>query len=131
GCFEHLLVLLEGLCLLLQPPQLGAVAIQGAIERAGIPKEEVKEVLMGNVLQANIGQAPARQATLFAGLPKSTVCTTINKVCASGMKSVMIGAQMLMCGEQDVILAGGMESMSNVPFYMKRGETSYGGLRLN
>ncbi|XP_069680743.1 acetyl-CoA acetyltransferase, mitochondrial isoform X2 [Periplaneta americana] len=115
----------------LSAPQLAAVAIQGAIERAGIPKEEVKEVLLGNVLQANVGQAPARQATLFAGLPKSTVCTTINKVCASGMKSVMLGSQALMCGLQDVVLAGGMESMSNVPFYMKRGETSYGGLKLN
>lgn len=115
----------------LSAPQLAAVAIQGAIERAGIPKEEVKEVLLGNVLQANEGQAPARQATLLADLPRSTVCTTINKVCASGMKSVMLGSQILMCGQQDVIVAGGMESMSNVPFYLPRGETSYGGLKLN
>lgn len=104
---------------------------QGAIERAGIPKEEVKEVLMGNVLQANVGQAPARQATLFAGLPSTTICTTVNKVCASGMKSIMLGSQALMCGLQDVVVAGGMESMSNVPFYMPRGETSYGGVKLN
>lgn len=115
----------------LSAPQLAAVAIEGAIERAGIPKEEVKEVLMGNVLQANVGQAPARQATLFAGLPSTTICTTINKVCASGMKSVMLGSQTLMCGLQDVVVAGGMESMSNVPFYMLRGETSYGGVKLN
>ncbi|XP_021938306.1 acetyl-CoA acetyltransferase, mitochondrial isoform X2 [Zootermopsis nevadensis] len=112
-------------------PRLAAVAIQGAIEKAGIPKEEVKEVLMGNVLQANVGQAPARQAALFAGLPRSTICATINKVCASGMKSVMLGSQALMCGLQDVVLAGGMESMSNVPFYMARGETSYGGVNLS
>lgn len=115
----------------LSAPHLAAVAIKGAIERAGIPKEEVKEVLMGNVLQANVGQAPARQATLFAGLPSTTICTTVNKVCASGMKSIMLGSQALMCGLQDVVVAGGMESMSNVPFYMPRGETSYGGVKLN
>ncbi|XP_011498265.1 PREDICTED: acetyl-CoA acetyltransferase, mitochondrial [Ceratosolen solmsi marchali] len=110
--------------------KLGAIAIQAAIERACIGKEEVKEVFMGNVCQANVGQAPARQSALFAGLPKSTICTTINKVCASGMKSVMLGAQALQCGSQEIILAGGMESMSNVPFYLKRGETKYGGMRL-
>lgn len=109
-------------------PQLGAVAIKAAIERAGIPKEEIKEVYMGNVCQGGIGQAPARQATIFSGLPKSTVCTTVNKVCASGMKSVMLASQSLMLGHQDVILAGGMESMSNVPYYMKRGQTPYGGI---
>ncbi|XP_015188541.1 PREDICTED: acetyl-CoA acetyltransferase, mitochondrial isoform X2 [Polistes dominula] len=110
--------------------KLGAVAIQGAIERAGITKDQVKEVYMGNVCQAFLGQAPARQATLFADLPKSTICTTVNKVCASGMKSVMLAAQSLQCGHQEIILAGGMESMSNVPFYLKRGEISYGGVRL-
>ncbi|KAL7293597.1 hypothetical protein TKK_0012684 [Trichogramma kaykai] len=110
--------------------KLGAVAIQAAIERAGIAKEQVKEVYMGNVCQGSLGQAPARQATLFAGLPKSTICTTVNKVCASGMKSVMLGAQALQCGHQDVVLAGGMESMSNVPFYLKRGQTTYGGMKL-
>jgi len=114
----------------LSATKLGAVAIQAAIERAAIAKEQVKEVYMGNVCQASLGQAPARQATLFAGLPKSTICTTINKVCASGMKSVMLGAQALQCGHQDVVLSGGMESMSNVPFYMKRGETTYGGVKL-
>lgn len=85
---------------------------------------------IGNVCSANLGQAPARQAVIFAGLPKSTVCTTVNKVCASGMKSIMLAAQGLQTGAQDVILAGGMESMSNVPFYLKRGETSYGGMQL-
>jgi acetyl-CoA C-acetyltransferase len=76
---------------------------------------------MGNVIQAGIGQAPARQAAIYAGLSKETVCTTINKVCASGMKAIMIASQSLMCGHQDVILAGGMESMSNVPYYLPRG----------
>lgn len=79
---------------------------------------------------ANLGQAPARQAVIFAGLPKSTICTTVNKVCSSGMKSVMLAAQGLQTGAQDIILAGGMESMSNVPFYLKRGETTYGGMQL-
>ncbi|XP_028157143.1 acetyl-CoA acetyltransferase, mitochondrial [Ostrinia furnacalis] len=110
--------------------ELGAVAVKAAVERAGIPKEEIKEVYIGNVCSASMGQAPARQAVIFAGLPKSTVCTTVNKVCASGMKSVMLAAQGLQTGDQDVILAGGMESMSNVPFYLKRGETTYGGMQL-
>ncbi|CAH2982642.1 unnamed protein product [Chilo suppressalis] len=110
--------------------ELGAVAVKGAIERAGIPMEEVKEVYIGNVCSASMGQAPARQAVIFAGLPKSTICTTVNKVCASGMKSIMLAAQGLQTGDQDVILAGGMESMSNVPFYLKRGETTYGGMQL-
>ncbi|XP_076635905.1 acetyl-CoA acetyltransferase 1 isoform X2 [Colletes latitarsis] len=85
---------------------------------------------MGNVCQASLGQAPARQATLFAGFPKSTICTTINKVCASGMKSIMLASQTLQCGHQEIVLAGGMESMSNVPFYLARGETKYGGMKL-
>ncbi|CAK9831206.1 Acetyl-CoA acetyltransferase, mitochondrial [Anthophora retusa] len=114
----------------LSAPKLGAVAIQATIERAGIPKEKVTEVFMGNVCQASLGQAPARQATLFAGLPKSTICTTINKVCASGMKSIMLASQLLQCGQQEIVLAGGMESMSNVPYYLSRGETKYGGMKL-
>ncbi|CAK9799598.1 Acetyl-CoA acetyltransferase, mitochondrial [Anthophora plagiata] len=114
----------------LSAPKLGAVAIQATIERAGIPKEKVTEVFMGNVCQASLGQAPARQATLFAGLPKSTICTTINKVCASGMKSIMLASQLLQCGQQEIALAGGMESMSNVPYYLSRGETKYGGMKL-
>lgn len=115
----------------LSATQLGSFAVKGAIEHAGIPKEEINEVYMGNVCQGGNGQAPARQATLFAGLPKSTICTTVNKVCASGMKSVMFGAQALQTEAQDVVLAGGMESMSNVPYYMKRGATPYGGLQLH
>jgi acetyl-CoA C-acetyltransferase len=96
---------------------LGAVAIKGAVEKAGINPSDVQEVLMGCVLQANLGQAPARQAAKFAGLPDSVVCTTVNKVCASGMKAVMQAAQSIMLGDADIVVAGGMESMSNVPFY--------------
>ncbi|KAL1492141.1 hypothetical protein ABEB36_012629 [Hypothenemus hampei] len=115
----------------LSATQLGGVAIKGAIERAGIPQNEIKEVFLGNVCQGGVGQAPARQATIFAGLPTSTICTTINKVCASGMKSIIFGAQSIQTGNQEVILAGGMESMSNVPFYLKRGQTPYGGVHLS
>ena len=97
--------------------KLGATAIQAAIERAGIQGNDVDEVLMGCVLQANIGQAPARQAAKFAGLPDSVVCTTINKVCASGMKAIMQGAQAILLGDASVVVAGGMENMSSVPFY--------------
>ncbi|XP_046752246.1 acetyl-CoA acetyltransferase, mitochondrial [Diprion similis] len=110
--------------------KLGAVAIQAAVERSGLTKEQISEVYIGNVCQGGQGQAPARQAVIFAGLPKSTICTTVNKVCSSGMKSIMLASQALQCGHQDVILAGGMESMSNVPFYLKRGETTYGGMKL-
>lgn len=110
--------------------KLGSVAIKEAISQAGIAPEEVNEVYMGNVLQAFQGQAPSRQATLGAGLPVSTPTTTINKVCASGMKAVMLATQNLMCGHQEVMVAGGMESMSNVPFYLKRGTTQYGGVQL-
>lgn len=85
---------------------------------------------MGNVCSGFLGQAPARQSVIFGGLPKSTICTTVNKVCASGMKSVILATQGLQTGTHDVILAGGMESMSNVPFYLKRGETPYGGMQL-
>ncbi|KAG7470573.1 hypothetical protein MATL_G00115280 [Megalops atlanticus] len=110
--------------------RLGSIAIRAAIEQAGIPAEEVKEVYMGNVLQAGEGQAPTRQALLGAGLPISTPATTINKVCASGMKSVMMAAQSLMCGHQDVMVAGGMESMSNVPYVMAREAPPYGGVKM-
>ncbi|XP_002734348.1 acetyl-CoA acetyltransferase, mitochondrial-like [Saccoglossus kowalevskii] len=111
-------------------PRLGSIAIKNAVEKAGIAPEEVQEVYMGNVLQAGQGQAPTRQAVLGAGLSLGTPCTTINKVCASGMKSIMMAAQSLMCGHQDVMVAGGMESMSNVPFMMKRDAPAYGGHRL-
>ncbi|XP_069747387.1 acetyl-CoA acetyltransferase, mitochondrial [Narcine bancroftii] len=110
--------------------QLGSISIKAAIERAGIPPEEVKEVYMGNVIQAGEGQAPARQSALGAGLPVCTPATTVNKVCASGMKSIMLAAQSLMCGHQDVMVAGGMESMSNVPYVMGRETPAYGGVKL-
>lgn len=97
--------------------KLGSVAIKAALEKAGIKGEDVNEVLMGCVLQANLGQAPARQAARFAGIPDNVPCTTVNKVCASGMKAVMQGVQSILLGDNDVVVAGGMESMSNVPFY--------------
>ncbi|XP_053564525.1 acetyl-CoA acetyltransferase, mitochondrial [Bombina bombina] len=110
--------------------KLGSIAIKAAVERAGIAAEAVNEVYMGNVLQAGQGQAPSRQATLGAGLPVATPTTTVNKVCASGMKAIMLASQNLMCGHQQVMVAGGMESMSNVPYCMSRGATPYGGVRL-
>lgn len=97
--------------------ELGSIAISGALGRTGILPELVNEVLMGNVCQANLGQAPARQAALKAGLPNTVPCTTVNKVCSSGMKAVMFGAQSIMLGMSDIIVAGGMESMSNIPYY--------------
>ncbi len=99
--------------------KLGAAAIKGAIEKAGIDAKEIQEVYMGNVLQANLGQAPARQAAIFAGLGQNVPCTTINKVCASGMKSIMLAAQSIMTGDNDVVIAGGMENMSSVPYYLE------------
>jgi len=100
--------------------QLGAIAIKGAIEKAGIKPEDVQDVLMGCVIQANLGQAPARQAAKFAGLPNEVNCTTINKVCASGMKAIAQAAQSIMLGDADIVVAGGMERMSNVPFYAEK-----------
>ena len=97
--------------------QLGGIAIRSAVAKAGIQPGDVQEVLMGCVLQANTGQAPARQASKFAGLPDSVIATTVNKVCASGMKAIMQGAQSILLGDADIIVAGGMESMSNTPFY--------------
>lgn len=112
--------------------QLGAIAIKGALSRISLDPKEVTEVFMGNVLQANVGQAPARQAAKFAGLPDSVHCTTINKVCASGMKSVMLAAQSIILGDNDVVVAGGMESMSNVPFYAPnmRWGNKYGDVKM-
>jgi acetyl-CoA C-acetyltransferase len=101
----------------LSATQLGAVAIKGALQKAGIKPEQVQDVLMGCVLQANLGQAPARQAAKFAGLPNEVNCTTVNKVCASGMKAITQAAQSILLGDADIVVAGGMESMSNVPFY--------------
>lgn len=113
-------------------PQLGAIAIKAAVERAGIQPADVQEVLMGCVIQANTGQAPARQAAKFACLPDSVVCTTVNKVCASGMKAIAQGAQSILLGDADIIVAGGMESMSNVPFYSPnlRWGNKYGNVQL-
>ena len=112
--------------------QLGAVAIKNAVEKAGIKSEQVQDVLMGSVIQANLGQAPARQAAKFAGLPNEVNCTTINKVCASGMKAIAQAAQSIMLGDADIVVAGGMESMSNVPFYVDsmRWGNKYGNTQL-
>ena len=101
--------------------KLGATAIKGAIEKAGVEASVIDEVFMGNVLQANLGQAPARQAAMFAGLSENVPCTTINKVCSSGMKAIMIAAQSIKCGDNDVVIAGGMENMSSVPHYFDKG----------
>lgn len=98
-------------------PQLGGIAIKAAVERAGIHPDQVNEVLMGCVLQANLGQAPARQAARAAGLPDHVVCTTVNKVCASGMKAIAQGAQSILLGDNQIVVAGGMENMSSVPYY--------------
>jgi len=108
-------------------PKLGAIAIKGAIERGGVNPVSVDEVIMGNVLSAGVGQAPARQASIYAGLPQSVECLTINKMCGSGLKAIMLGAQSIASGEADVVVAGGMESMSNTPYYLPNGRT---GMRL-
>ena len=112
--------------------KLGAIAIKSAIEKAGVKPEQVEEVLMGCVLQANLGQAPARQAAKQAGLPDKVVCTTVNKVCASGMKAIAQGAQSIMLGDAGIIVAGGMENMSSVPFYVEnlRWGNKYGDTKL-
>ncbi len=112
--------------------QLGATAIKGALEKSGLDGKLVDDVLMGSVIQANLGQAPARQAAKFAGLPDEVNCTTVNKVCASGMKAIAIGAQSIMLGDADIVIAGGMESMSNVPFYTEnmRWGNKYGNVSL-
>jgi acetyl-CoA C-acetyltransferase len=113
-------------------PQLGAVAIKEAVSRAGIQANDVQDVLMGCVMQAGIGQAPARQAAKFAGLPDAVNCTTVNKVCASGMKAVMQAAQSIKLGDAEIVVAGGMESMSKVPFYSNtmRWGNKYGNVTL-
>lgn len=105
--------------------KLGSIAIKGAIEKAGIKAADVQEVFMGNVLQAGAGQAPARQAAMYAGIEQTVPCTTINKVCASGMKSVMFAAQSIMTGDNDVVVAGGMENMSLVPHYLQGSRKGY------
>jgi len=100
--------------------RLGAIAIREAMLRIQLPGMDIHDVLMGSVLQANLGQAPARQSAKFAGLPDQVNCTTVNKVCASGMKSIAIAAQNILLGDAEVVIAGGMESMSNVPFYAEQ-----------
>lgn len=105
--------------------RLGATAIKGALEKAGIPADQVNEVIMGNVVSANLGQAPARQAARFAGLPDNVPCTTVNKVCASGMKAITFGAQSVMLGMNDIVVVGGMENMSQIPYYIPNARWGY------
>ncbi len=111
--------------------KLGAIAIKAALEKIKLDPDNVDEVLMGSVLQANLGQAPARQAAIFAGIPDTVPCTTVNKVCASGMKAIMQGAQAIKCGDADIIVAGGMENMSSVPHYLNgRSGQKFGNINL-
>eukprot|EP00250_Pteridium_aquilinum_P008683 c18131_g1_i1 orf=337-1557(-) len=116
---------LSGCLSSLAATKLGSIAIQGALNNAGVQPELVEEVFFGNVLSANVGQAPARQAALGAGIPNSVVCTTVNKVCASGMKAMMLAAQSIQLGHNDVVVAGGMESMSNAPYYLPKARQGY------
>ncbi len=106
-------------------PKLGALVIKEALKRAGVANEHVNEVIMGNVIQAGVGQAPARQAAIYAGLPVSVECLTVNKVCGSGLKAVMLGAQAIMLGHAEVVVAGGMESMSNAPYLLDKARSGY------
>lgn len=111
--------------------QLGATAIKGALDKGGVAKELVDEVFMGNVLQANLGQAPARQAAMGAGLGENVPCTTVNKVCSSGMKSVSLAAQSILAGDNHIVVAGGMENMSSVPHYVQgRSATKLGDIKM-
>jgi acetyl-CoA C-acetyltransferase len=105
--------------------KLGSIAIKGALERAGIKPEMVEEVFMGNVISAGLGQAPATQAMIYAGIPNTVPATTVNKVCASGSKAIIMGAQSVMLGVNDVVVCGGMESMSNVPYYLDKARNGY------
>lgn len=109
----------------LKGPELGAIVIKEAINRAKIKPEDISEVIMGCVLPAGMGQAPARQAAIFAGLPDSVPCMTINKVCGSGLKAVMLAEQAIKCGDADIVIAGGFESMSNVPYYLDKARSGY------
>ncbi len=104
----------------LSATQLGSTAIKGALEKANVEAKDVDEVFFGNVVSANLGQAPARQAALGAGIGQNVPCTTVNKVCSSGMKTIMFGAQSIMLGHNDIVVTGGMESMSNIPFYIPK-----------
>jgi len=109
----------------LSAPKLGAIAIEAALKRAGVSPDQVSEVIMGNVLSAGVGQAPARQAAIAAGIPKSVPALTINKVCGSGMKAIMLGAQSIMTGDSEVVVAGGMESMSNAPYIVQNARNGF------
>ena len=115
----------QGALASLPAPKLGAVAIEAALKRAGVQPDQVSEVIMGNVLTAGEGQAPARQAAIFAGIPKSVPAVTINKVCGSGMKAVMMGMQSILLGDSDIVVAGGMESMSNVPYLVQGARSGF------
>ncbi len=106
-------------------PRLGATAVRAAVERAGISPDQVDEVFLGNVLSAGIGQAPARQAAIYAGIPDTVPCTTVSKVCGSGLQAVILATRALRLGDADVIVAGGMESMSNVPYYLQKARSGY------
>jgi acetyl-CoA C-acetyltransferase len=109
----------------LSATQLGAIAIKGALEKSGVAPEMVNEVFMGNVISAGLGQAPATQAMIYAGIPNTVPATVINKVCASGSKAIMVAAQSIMMGINDVVVAGGMESMSNIPYYLDKARNGY------
>lgn len=115
----------NGLLSGISAPKLGSIAIKGALDKAGVKAEIVDEVFMGNVLQAGLGQAPARQASIYAGISNSVPCTTVNKVCASGMKAISIAAQSIIAGDNDVVIAGGMENMSMVPHYLPNSRMGY------
>ncbi len=106
-------------------PRLGAAAIEGALQRANVPADKIDEVFMGNVLSAGIGQAPARQAAIFAGIPKSAPATTVSKVCGSGLQAILFGTKTIALGDADLVVAGGMESMSNAPYYLTRARGGY------
>ncbi|MFA6597083.1 MAG: thiolase family protein [Ignavibacteriaceae bacterium] len=106
-------------------PQLGSFVIKALLDESGLDKNLVDEVIMGNVLSAGLGQAPARQAAIYAGLPEKTECLTINKMCGSGLKAVMLAQQAIACGDADIIIAGGQESMTNAPYLLKQGRNGY------
>jgi acetyl-CoA C-acetyltransferase len=106
--------------------RLGATAIKGVLEKSKIDPSSIQEVYMGNVISANLGQAPARQAAIFSGLPSNVICTTVNKVCASGMKAIMLASQAIQLGDAEVVVAGGMENMSRIPYYLPKARTGYG-----
>ncbi len=112
-------------------PKLGAIAIKGALEKINLSPDKIDEVFMGNVVSAGLGQAPARQAAMFAGIPETVPCTTINKVCSSGMKSIMLGAQTIALGDADIVIAGGMENMSLIPhYYHARTAAKFGPVKM-